>query len=102
MHKAENGSVGYRYPLGIGRNAAPVERLSGRVEVRAPSSLRTMYSPSHPVDVRRESGGRRAVATWESGRGAERSDFQLFYGLADRDVGLSLFTYREPGKDGRG
>jgi len=98
--KAENGSVGYRYPLGIGRNAAPVERLSGRVEVRAPSSLRTVYSPSHAVDVRREPGGRRAVATWESSRGAERRDFQLFYGLADRDVGLSLFTYREPGKDG--
>lgn len=98
--KAENGSVGYRYPLGIGRNAAPVERLSGRVEVRAPSSLRTVYSPSHAVDVRREPGGRRAVASWESSRGAERRDFQLFYGLADRDVGLSLFTYREPGKDG--
>jgi len=98
--RAENGSVGYRYPLGIGRNAAPVERLSGRVEVRAPSSLRTVYSPSHAVDVRREPGGRRAVATWESRRGAERRDFQLFYGLADRDVGLSLFTYREPGKDG--
>ena len=98
--RAENGSVGYRYPLGIGRNAAPVERLSGRVEVRAPSSLRTVYSPSHSVDVRREPGGRRAVATWEAGRGAERRDFQLFYGLADRDVGLSLFTYREPGKDG--
>ena len=98
--KAENGSVGYRYPLGIGRNAAPVERLSGKVEVRAPSALRTVYSPSHSVDVRREAGGRRAVATWESGRGAERRDFQLFYGLSDRDVGLSLFTYREPGKDG--
>jgi Ca-activated chloride channel family protein len=97
---AQNGSVGYRYPLGIGRNAAPVERLSGRVEVRAPSALRTLYSPSHSVDVRREDGGRRATATWESARGAERRDFQLFYGLADRDVGLSLFTYREPGKDG--
>ncbi|MBD0321392.1 MAG: VWA domain-containing protein, partial [Gemmatimonadetes bacterium] len=59
-----------------------------------------MYSPSHAVEVRREAGGRRAVATWESRRGAERRDFQLFYGLSDRDVGLSLFTYREPGKDG--
>ena len=98
--KAENGSVGYRYPLGIGRNAAPVERLSGKVEVRAPSALRTVYSPSHAVDVRREAGGRRAVATWESGRGAERRDFQLFYGLSESDVGLSLFTYREPGRDG--
>jgi Ca-activated chloride channel family protein len=28
------------------------------------------------------------------------SDFQLFYGLSGDDFGLSLLTYREPGKDG--
>ena len=27
-------------------------------------------------------------------------DFQLFYGLSDKDFGLSLVTYREAGKDG--
>jgi len=28
------------------------------------------------------------------------SDFQLFYGLTNDDFGISLLTYREPGKDG--
>ena len=28
------------------------------------------------------------------------SDFRLFYGLSDKDFGVSLITYREPGKDG--
>jgi len=27
-------------------------------------------------------------------------DFQLFYGLSNNDFGMSLLTYREPGKDG--
>src|SRR5262249_23501465 len=28
------------------------------------------------------------------------NDFQLFYGLSNNDFGMSLLTYREPGKDG--
>jgi Ca-activated chloride channel homolog len=96
--RAENGTVGYRYPLGIGRNTAPVERLSGRVTLRAGGGFRTIYSPSHDVDVRRAGG--RATVSFEQDARRERRDFQLFYGLTEGDVGMSLFTYREPGKDG--
>lgn len=97
--RAENGTVGYRYPLGIGRNASPVERLSGRVRLRTQGEVRTIYSPSHDVDVRRQ-GERAATVGFEQGPRSERRDFQLFYALSDREVGMSLFTYREPGKDG--
>ncbi|HEX6909403.1 MAG TPA: VIT and VWA domain-containing protein [Longimicrobium sp.] len=97
--RAENGTVGYRYPLGIGRNAAPVERLAGRVSLRAGGGLRTIYSPTHDVDVRRGGDGRASV-TFEQDARRERRDFQLFYALSRGDVAMSLFTYREPGKDG--
>lgn len=97
--RAENGTVGYRYPLGTGRNASRIERLSGRVSIRTDGGLRTVYSPSHDVDVRRE-GGRAATASFEQGPRSERRDFQLFYALSESDVAMSLFTYREPGKDG--
>lgn len=97
--RAENGTVGYRYPLGVGRNASRIERLSGRVAIRTNGGLRTVYSPSHDVDVRRE-GGRAATASFEQGPRGERRDFQLFYALSESDVAMSLFTYREPGKDG--
>lgn len=97
--RAENGSVGYRYPLGVGRNASPVERLEGTVRINARSGLRAVYSPTHDVDVRRE-GGRAATVRFTRGARTERRDFQLFYTLSEAEVGLSLFTYREPGKDG--
>lgn len=97
--RAENGTVGYRYPLGIGRNAAPVERFAGRVAVRAGGGLRSIYSPTHDVDVRRGDGGR-ATVSFEQDARRERRDFQLFYALNQSDVAMSLFTYREPGKDG--
>ncbi|HEU4558193.1 MAG TPA: VIT and VWA domain-containing protein [Longimicrobium sp.] len=98
--RAEGGTVGYRYPLGVGRNASPVERLAGVVEIRGREPMRTVYSPSHAVDVRRSDGERRVRVTFESARGAERSDFQLFYAPSATEVGMSLFTYREPGKEG--
>jgi Ca-activated chloride channel homolog len=97
--RAEAGTVAYRYPLGVGRNASPVERLSGRVTIRTQRPVGTVYSPSHGVDVRRD-GDRRVTLSFEQGRGAERRDFQLFYAPSAADVALSLFTYREPGRDG--
>ncbi|HEX6039194.1 VIT and VWA domain-containing protein [Longimicrobium sp.] len=96
--RAENGTVGYRYPLGTGRNAAPVERFAGRVTLRAGGGLRSIYSPTHEVDVRRT--GDRATVSFEQDARRERRDFALFYALDRSDVAMSLFTYREPGKDG--
>jgi Ca-activated chloride channel family protein len=98
--RAEGGTVGYRYPLGVGRGAAPVERVAGRVEIRGEHAVRTVYSPSHQVDVRRSEGDRRAAVSFETDGRRERRDFQLFFAQAQEDVGLSLFTYREPGRDG--
>lgn len=98
--RADGGTVAYRYPLGVGRGAAPVERISGRVEIRSDRGVRAVYSPSHEVDVRRAQGDRRTSVSFETDARRERRDFQLFFDQAEGDVGLSLFTYREPGKEG--
>jgi hypothetical protein len=116
--KAESGTVSYRYPLGTGNRAwinqpAPVTRnvdysetgrrpdkvgtVSGRIEVVAPQALRNIYSPTHNIDIKR-TGETKATMTFEST--GKDQDFQLFYGLSNNDFGLSLVTYREPGKDG--
>jgi Ca-activated chloride channel family protein len=114
--KAESGTVAYRYPLGTGRNlwARPqrgvesrVDRsgnptqkfgtVSGRVEIVGREALRNIYSPSHKIDVTRKGETTAAVSFETNGND---NDFQLFYGLSNGDFGMSLLTYREPGKDG--
>lgn len=113
--KAESGTVGYRYPLGTGRNVwqrALDEQIrngqrpsagqtfgtvSGKIEIVGKQALRNIYSPSHNVDVKRK-GETTASVSFETKGGND--DFQLFYGLSPDDFGLSLMTYREPGKDG--
>ena len=115
--KAESGTVSYRYPLGTGRNlwshpwplpmedvvyqrGGPTQRfgtVSGKIEIIGKDTLRNIYSPSHKIDVTNKNG-REASVTFETTN--NDSDFQLFYGLSNEDFGMSLLTYREPGKDG--
>jgi hypothetical protein len=114
--KAESGTVSYRYPLGTGRNlwqrppmpfedvayrgSIPQQKfgtVSGKIEIIGNDALRNVYSPSHKIDVKNKS--EKAVSvSFETNN--NDSDFQLFYGLSNDDFGLSLLTYREPGKDG--
>ena len=114
---AESGTVAYRYPLGMGKNLwrgrrTPIRRnvsypagkrkqkfgtVSGKIEIIGKEALRNIYSPSHKVEVSRK-GEKGATVSFETK--GDPSDFQLFYGLSNNDFGMSLMTYREPGKDG--
>ena len=115
--KAESGTVAYRYPLGTGRNVWGRQPLrmqdvfiggSRRAEAaiwhgfghdrdRREEALRNIYSPTHKIDVKRK-GETAANVSFETK--SNDTDFQLFYGLSNNDFGMSLVTYREPGKDG--
>jgi Ca-activated chloride channel homolog len=97
--RAESGTVSYRYPLGTGRNTQQIGTVSGRVEIESREPLRNVYSPSHAIDITRK-GETRAAVSFESSGAQAPQDFQLFYGLSKDDFGVSLLTYREPGRDG--
>lgn len=114
---ADGGTVAYRYPLGTGRNVwarrnfpppmidtvrrnLPQQKfgtVSGTIEIVGKEALRNIYSPTHQIDVSKK-GETSAKVSFETSN--NDSDFQLFYGLSNNDFGMSLVTYREPGKDG--
>jgi len=126
----EGGTVAYRYPLGTGwqsqgfwvqpprpfpgpwprRESEPENprarpgdgsshgQISAVVEISSKAEIKGIYSPTHDIDVKRD-GERKARLSFES-RGGAQTDFQLFYTLSNQDFGLSLLTYRDPGKDG--
>jgi Ca-activated chloride channel family protein len=110
--KAESGTVAYLYPLGIGKNLwrelpeenrpseQPAQKfgtVSGKIEIVTTVALRNIYSPSHQINIKHK-GENQASVSFETSN--NDNDFQLFYSLSDKDFGLSLITYREPGKDG--
>lgn len=97
--RAESGTVAYRYPLGIGRQITEIGSVSGRVELQSKEPIRTVYSPTHAVAVKRNSD-LQSVVSFVTQSGQEPQDFQLFYTLSSQDFGLTLLTHREAGKDG--
>ena len=97
--RAEGGTVSYRYPLGTGRQLTQIGSVAGRIEVESREPLRNVYSPTHVIDVKRNSD-RHSVVSFESASGKEAQDFQLFYTISKDDFGLTLLTHREAGKNG--
>ncbi|MFN2454220.1 MAG: VIT domain-containing protein [Pyrinomonadaceae bacterium] len=97
--RAESGTISYLYPLGTGRQLAPIGTVSGRVEIESKDSLRNIYSPSHRIDTAKNGTGR-ARLSFETAAGRAAQDFQLFYSISRDDFASMLLTHREPGKDG--
>ena len=97
--KNDGGTIAYRYPLGAGKQTVPIGTVSGKIEIESAAGLRNVYSPTHQIDTNRTNDSRAAL-TFESANKIEQQDFQLFYAESGEDVGMSLVTYREPGKDG--
>src|ERR1044071_6036720 len=96
---AEGGTVSYRYPLGTGRQLTKIGTVAGRIEVEGREPVRNVYSPTHAIDVKRSSD-RRSLVSFESEKGKDPQDFQLFYTISKEGFGLTLLTHREAGKHG--
>ncbi|AKF06003.1 VIT domain-containing protein [Sandaracinus amylolyticus] len=94
------GVVHYRYPLRTaGRAARTLEDLTITAEIVSRTPVRAVYSPTHALAIARE-GDQRALASYEGHRVALDQDFDLYYAVADGDVGLSLLSHRAGGDDG--
>ena len=96
---AEAGTVAYKYPLGTGRQLTQVGSVAGKIELESKDPLRNVYSPTHQIEVKR-SNDRHSVVSFETEKGKELQDFQLFYTISKDDFGLTLLTHREASRDG--
>ncbi len=94
---AENGLVRYIYPLNTEKfSALPLEDVSVTVRVSSSGApVRAVYSPSHPVDVNRESEGQVLVG-YEAKDVKPDTDFALVYSLGEEQA-FHLLTFRDPG-----
>lgn len=92
---AEKGLVRYIYPLSTEKFSLwPLEEVSISVDVRASAPIRAVYSPSHPVDLQRESATH-VRAGYEASQVTPDTDFALYYSLGEQTA-LHLLSYRNP------
>ena len=99
---AEGSLVSYTYPVRASAKRGPTVHGEFSIEasVKSPAPMRNLYSPSHAVSITRKNDREARVSFHARGASLDK-DFQLFWGLDPKDIGLHVVTYRpdprEPG-----
>ncbi len=97
---ADNGLIHFTYPQSTDLYTnIPLEEQSIRVEVQSNEEIRTIYSPSHRVDIFRDVDFR-VVVGFEATDVTPEQDFELYYAVSPEAIGLNLLSYKEAGEDG--
>lgn len=98
--KSDAGLVGYLYPLNTEKfSAKPIKTVSLNIQVETRQPLKSIYSPSHTVEIRR-AGANQATIGFEAADARPDTDFQLYFGQETKDLGLNLMTHRTDAEDG--
>ena len=98
--KADSGLVNFTLPLNTAKfSAKPIKNLSLKLDLETKHPLKSIYSPSHKVEIKR-SGASRATVGFETTDALPDADFQLFFAQEKDDLGLNLLTSKKAGEDG--
>ncbi len=98
--KADAGLVSYVYPLNTEKfSAKPIKEVSVKVELETKQPLKSVYSPSHDVEIKRH-GERRATAGFEARDVKPDLDFALYFAPEKDELGVNLLAHRTRGEDG--
>ena len=98
--KADSGLIGYTYPLNTEKfSAKPVKSVSVKVELTTTRPLKTIYSPSHAVEIKRD-GSQRATVAYEASDVTPDTDFSLYFAPEQDAVGMNLLTSKTGDDDG--
>jgi uncharacterized protein YegL len=80
--------------------SSPVEKLSIDVAIETNQELKSVYSPTHAINVQRPDN-KHAVVKFEATNTVPTTDFRLLFDTADGKLGASLISYRpDAGDDG--
>lgn len=98
--KADGGLVNYTYPLNTEKfSAKPIKTVSIKVEIATARPLKSIYSPSHPVDIKRH-GSNRATVGFETTDARPDTDFALYFAPEKDELGVNLVAHKVGGEDG--
>ena len=98
--RADGGLYEFTYPL---RSAKPEAGEIGnavlRVKLDQADGIKTLYSPTHKVDVKRD-GDTKATLGFEQAKLMPERDFKLYFNVSKKDIGLSVVTHKPAAENG--
>ena len=98
---SESGLVEYVYPLKAdAKSSKEPQKFALEAVIKSRKKVQNVYSPSHAVKVKPH-GDHETHISFKSAACAPDRDFQLFYSIGGKDVGLTALCYRPDGdRDG--
>lgn len=97
--KYDAGIYKYVYPLNTEKfSPKPLEEVAISANIKSKIPVKSVYSPSHEVDVKIENFG--ATCGYEAKNVKPDKDFVLYYTVSEKDMGLNLLSYRTGNDDG--
>lgn len=88
------GVIEYVYPLKTdGKSTSTLEKFSIKANIKSQHAIQNIYSPTHSLAMTRPSD-REANILFEQDQALLDKDFQLFYAITDKDVGLTSLIHR--------
>lgn len=98
--KSDDGLISYTLPLNTGKfSSRPIKNVSVHVDLDCKRPLKSIYSPSHAVEVKRH-GSTSATVGYEASDVQPETDFALYFAPEKDEIGLNLLTYKSGDKDG--
>ena len=76
----------------------PVEKLAINVAVETSVEMKSVYSPTHAINVER-SDNKHAVVKFEATNSVPTADFRLLFDTVDGKLGASVLSYRPDAND---
>lgn len=84
----------FLFPLGTAKyTSKPVEKVEIRASIESTVPIKSVYSPTHEIKVKR-SGKNRATVSYAVEKQVPTADFRLFFGTAKGKVGAGVLSYR--------
>ena len=97
----DSGLAKYTYPLRTDKYSHySVGSLAVTIDLKSKHALKTIYSPSHEVAIKRKNDNRASISFEGEDVNVTR-DFLCYYSLSDKDFGIDLISHRDdPEEDG--
>jgi Ca-activated chloride channel family protein len=98
--KSDDGLISYVLPLNTEKySSKPIKNVSVHVDLESKRPLKSIYSPSHAVEVKRH-GSTSATAGFEASDVQPDADFALYFAPEKDEIGVNLLTYKPGDEDG--
>ncbi len=92
--RKQEGMTDFLFPLSTAKyTSQPVEKIEFRVSVESEEEIKNIYSPTHPVEIKRPDD-RHAVVTYTAKDQIPSSDFRLLYDIGRGKVSTRVLSYR--------